>query len=958
MCYLKIMPELKLFIVIGLVVLCIVHRVRSIRFILEDDDNDETVTMAPPKANLGECVFDKRVRELGAIWTPDLGPPIGILACMRCKCVPFQKKKRIVARVQCYSIKNQCPVPSCDEPVVLPGRCCKTCPGDISPDENQDIIPPPVVEPEEKNNKHFVALLTGRSSLSAKNEYGKPISDLNKNNVVATGRFNVHKRNLYYSFYISENAARPQSLQFLDDKGNILEEFTLSHSGGFVNSLYQNASRKVCGVWKRLAKDYRKLLKQEKMYAMLVWGVKDQAEFTLSGQILKNSALQTELLSALLEPAPGTDTLSMTGAGGTAIVSISTSVTPSINVAIIFNGLFLHSEVSSAPINITLSMDEKKQLVLQEIITVSKPATDINVVNVSATITQAHLRYLTRGRILLSVSSVSKPEGLKLSGNVMTKASCEIFQSTLSSSNTANPDGVSGMAWLYLNNAGSLIYNIQIDKLPPKENPPIITLIDLSTKKRTELEDLTPYFHGDGWANGTLEKLTPRVLEPLYAGDLAINVATTSDNSLIKGKLIAKPVDEARDAPAPYLLKREYMNLSTATVGLAWISVDNDCHLHYDVSITGVGPERKMELWMELYPIIAPGAPFIIKDLDTFNGNSVEGSPVEVLSREELTRLQNGVNFLKVKDTHSKVVLLLATITKVSIPPPCRPYVPTENSILSLYDNLPQIITTGECFFEEKFYKHEEVWVSSKNPCQMCYCQNGNPKCDMMPCAQSSCPAGKKITIEGECCPVCVNNSIPAREYNGQKCTLSGKSYLPGTKFHPFMIPYGFDLCTECYCDPKDYEIRCTRLNDNEKICCKNCKKPDANDPMSDDIAPEDRNNGKSVKDHGSEYSKKETIAAKILEEGGCKNPNNAKKPFPNGSEYHPYIDSLGEYKCVTCKCENGTPQCSRQHCDMPTCKKLQDFKKKKEKINSSDFCCSLKDCRKLRHKKKHSMTS
>ncbi|XP_048522352.1 dorsal-ventral patterning protein Sog-like [Dendroctonus ponderosae] len=921
---------------------------------LIDDDNIKT------RVKAAECVFDKQVRELGAVWVPDLGPPIGVLPCMRCKCVPYHKKRRIVARVQCSSIKDQCPVPSCDEPIVLPGRCCKTCPGDISPDASQDVVPQPIVELDEKSGKHFAALLTGRSALAIKNEFSKPISPMNKNNVVATGRFSVHRRNLYYSFYISENAARPQSLQFLDQQGNILEEFTLSHTGGFVNSLYQNASRKVCGVWRRLAKDYRKLLKQEKMFAVLVWGVKDQAEFTLSGQILKNGALPTELLSALLEPAPGSDSLSMTGAGGTAIVSISTSVTPSINVAIIFNGLFMPAEVANIPINITLSMDERKQIVLQETVQVSKPATDINVVNVSSSITQAHLRYLTRGRIIISVTSVSKPDALKLSGNVITKASCEMFQTTLSSAaNTPNPDGVSGMAWLYLNNVGSLIYNIQIDKLPPKENPPIITLIDTSSKKKTELEDLTPYFHGDGWANGTLDKLTPRVLEPLYSGDLAINVATTSDNSLIKGKLISKPVDEARDAAAPVLLKREYTNLSTGTVGLAWISVDNDCHLHYDISMTGIGQGRKMELWLELYPMIAPGAPYINKQLDAFEGNSVEGSPVEVLTDDELNRLENGVSFLKVKDERSKMALLIATVTKVSIPPPCRPYSSPDFSLISQHDIIP-IISTGECFFEEKFYKNEEIWVSAKNPCQMCYCQDGSAKCDFMTCPASNCTEGKQITITGECCPLCVNNSIPVREYNGQKCTLSGKSYLPGTRFHPFLIPFGFDKCTECYCDPDSYQIRCSRLNDNEKHCCPNCNKKtfDINDPLSDDFVSREVSDY-SVKDHGSEYQKKkENIAAKILEEGGCKNPSNPKKPFANGAEYHPYIDSLGEYKCVTCKCQNGTPKCSRQHCDLPTCKKIQDIKRKKEKVNLSDFCCSSKDCRKLRHKKKHALTS
>ncbi|XP_030746592.1 dorsal-ventral patterning protein Sog-like [Sitophilus oryzae] len=78
-----------------------------------------------------KCVFGKEIRELGSKWIPDLGQPIGILYCMRCECVPFQKKRRIVGRVQCYSIKEKCPVPTCDEPVLMPGRCCKTCPGDV-----------------------------------------------------------------------------------------------------------------------------------------------------------------------------------------------------------------------------------------------------------------------------------------------------------------------------------------------------------------------------------------------------------------------------------------------------------------------------------------------------------------------------------------------------------------------------------------------------------------------------------------------------------------------------------------------------------------------------------------------------------------------------------------------------------------------------------------------------------
>lgn len=182
---------------------------------------------------------------------------------------------------------------------------------------------------------------------------------------MATGRFTFHKKNLYYSFYISDKAARPRSLQFVDNEGNILEEFILSRAGGLVNSLYQNATRKVCGVWRRLPHEYRKKIKQEKMYVVLVWGVKDQAEFTLSGLILKYAALATENFSSLLEPPSGTNNL-LAGAGGTAIVSISTSVSTSMYLAIVFNGLFTIDEISEVPINVTLSVDDKK-LILQEV---------------------------------------------------------------------------------------------------------------------------------------------------------------------------------------------------------------------------------------------------------------------------------------------------------------------------------------------------------------------------------------------------------------------------------------------------------------------------------------------------------------------------------------------------------------------------------------------------------------
>lgn len=134
---------------------------------------------------------------------------------------------------------------------------------------------------------------------------------------------------------------------------------------------------------------------------------------------------------------------------------------------------------------------------------VSKSATDLNLVEFSSPVSQADLRLLTRGRLLLSISSVSKPEALRLSGPIITKTSCDLFQTTLASSQPEklNPYGTTGLAWMYLSNQGSLIYNVQVNNLDPHHKYPIVTLVDTTTKRRSELEDLTLYFH-DGWANG------------------------------------------------------------------------------------------------------------------------------------------------------------------------------------------------------------------------------------------------------------------------------------------------------------------------------------------------------------------------------------------------------------------------------------------------------------------------
>lgn len=291
-----------------------------------------------------------------------------------------------------------------------------------------------------------------------------------------------------------------------------------------------------------------------------------------------------------------------------------------------------------------------------------KPAHELNIIEVSSPVSASALRLLTRGRLVLSVSSVHQSEKLRLSGAVITRATCELFQSTLSSSER-EPVPPSGFAWLFLNSDGALVYSVRVDEL---KDVPIITLVDISGKRKTELEDLTPYFHY-GWANGTLDRLGPRVLEPLYSGNLAVNVGTQSNPMLVRGRLTPKPVAEARDSPAPILLKKEEDILPSSAVGMAWISIDNECHLHYDLTLTGFGGyDRHMNLFLVVMPILARNAPITSRLLEEFKGNQLENSANEPLTPDELILLDSGVKFLELRDKDNKHVLLKGTIKQVS----------------------------------------------------------------------------------------------------------------------------------------------------------------------------------------------------------------------------------------------------------------------------------------------------
>lgn len=75
----------------------------------------------------------------------------------------------------------------------------------------------------------------------------------------------------------------------------------------------------------------------------------------------------------------------------------------------------------------------------------------------------AELRSLARGRLLLTVEAVEAPER-RIVGSVRQKAACEVYNTPLVSERLSATPAPEGLALLYIDKEGSLVYDIQVKK--------------------------------------------------------------------------------------------------------------------------------------------------------------------------------------------------------------------------------------------------------------------------------------------------------------------------------------------------------------------------------------------------------------------------------------------------------------------------------------------------------------
>lgn len=72
-------------------------------------------------------------------------------------------------------------------------------------------------------------------------------------------------------------------------------------------------------------------------------------------------------------------------------------------------------------------------------------------------------------------------------------------------------------------------------------------------------------------------------MEFLYSGELSLSVISTKTS--IKGQFVSRPVAGAVDTKLPLLLKRVNNKKNYDLIGMAWLSIDFDCDLYYEVCL-------------------------------------------------------------------------------------------------------------------------------------------------------------------------------------------------------------------------------------------------------------------------------------------------------------------------------------------------------------------------------------
>ncbi|XP_022336515.2 chordin-like [Crassostrea virginica] len=856
------------------------------------------------------CKLGRSYYRLEEKFNPTLNPD-GPYVCLICQCVPNFKKGILqhIGTVQCKNIKNDCPVPTCDNPVLREGKCCKSCPDeDKTYEERFNLLTEniskeidiPTLEAKISRkvvNRKYVALLVGRNVISR-----RPLLT----RAVAVVHLQVTE-NMGLRFSIKyEGLRNPEKLLLTDKKGNILMEKHLQTRFA--------KEQPLCGEWENVPVHYIRLLNYGKLLFVITTPSFKNGE--VAGKPEVDKFRQKSTFSTLLVSP------NQYGIGGYAEMFYGIR-SKSVEYTVIFDGLY-NTKRRKQQYFVTI---EKRTQILHKHMKRIRRRKNRKLRGTWLALNKKSRKLIAKARLRMRVTSKG---GTTIIGTIKPSVTCGAYVGVLSSGESLLYPQVAlsstGYAVLNLHENGHISYNINLKGMSSRVT--YLTIESISTKsvRRTVIYNLSGQFRRnsssyDGTASGIIKNIRAKNIALLLAGRLFINVETERKSyTALRGRIesiqYSEHVDLVKDKP---FLMTSLPTSPTGVGGVAWLVPDKKCRLHYQIILSGLQDYSSLNALLigEFDSMATQSNKNAIYTLIIHNFiNGMASGVINDISSEVFKSLNVGTSHLQigVKGIRSGEI-----IANLSIPNSCwnlprdqtKPTLGPSRSIL-------RPLGKTDCKHSGKIYHNDESWIPTKNgTCRTCSCKNGNVLCHQMVCPRLYC--NNQVRVDGECCPTCPET---LSQDNGT-CFYPGdkRHYRAGTVWHPYIPPTGYSTCVTCTCDKNTLEFRCNHLP---------C--PVLNCPVDNMIRIHRNDCCQVCTDQKILTDTIQTTASPTgeLQNGECRV---GKRVYRNKSRWHPILSSHGIYKCVTCKCKNGRIQCKRR-----SCKRTQSCKDGSKRKNR---CCS-----------------
>ncbi|XP_040282737.1 chordin [Bufo bufo] len=880
----------------------------------------------PSKSQIG-CFLGHKMYSLEDTWHPDLGKPFGVAYCVQCRCEAQRNRwGKQSGKISCKSIKGHCPPPTCANPIEIPGQCCRVCPKTHpphSPMKKTEFIFDEFEYFPEKDDD----LYNDRSYLSSddvgvedsRQEYVAFLTASTRvwppvNSGLAKAKFNLQRSNLFFSI-TCKGMDSLSRVRFSDADGNVLFEHPVHRVGN-------PESDTICGIWRSIPRNSLHLLRLGHIHISLVTTSLSEPE--ISGKIVRHKALFSESFSALLTP----DSSEEATERGLAMLTLS-DVDDNLHFILMLRGM-QGGDRERIPITVEIIHQDHVIRELYANITAQEP----DFAEVLSDLSSREMQWLAQGHLKIAVQTEGR-HGQRISGPITVRKSCDTLQSVLSGGDALNPTkaGSVGSATITLHENGTLEYQLQVAGIMSA-----VTAVTLETKPRRKirrniLHDLTKDYH-NGKAWGFWTGANARELHMLLLSELFFNIATEEfPEGELRGQITPLMYSGlwARHEELPIPLAGQFVSppLKTGSAGHAWVSLDEHCHLHYQIVVTGLGRAEDAALNAHLHGFAELGEVSESSNghkrlLKGFYGSEAQGS-VKDLDLQLFRHLNDGTAFIQVS---TKLNPRGEIRGPVHIPNSCESGGVSQSPEgtereLSEKRNIqnPEDLRNDprSCYFEGKIRAHGSRWAPDYDKkCSVCSCQKRTVICDPIVCQPVNCTT--PIQLPDQCCPVCEekkeNKEVkkPGRPQN-EGCYFNGVWRAAGTRWHPVVEPFGLVLCATCSCKSSSQDLHCVRetcprltcanpIRANPMDCCKKCPVEEKNPLELADRMLSDEPRHCVVR--GQRYS--------------------------NNEKWNPTVPTIGVVKCVTCVCLDGEVKCKQQKwkCTDPECSG-----------NPDNICCS-----------------